>query len=87
MEPVTHTMTDRKQNNDLGFGSLVQQSLEYRRWLRGCSPPAAAPDSRQVGAVCHSQARLHSSTCGCSTDSCGGIQLRQWQPGGTRTLC
>lgn len=86
MEPVTHTTTDRtdrKQNNDLGLGSLVQQSLEYRRWRRGCSPPAAAPDSRQGGAVLPQPG----STCGCSTDSCGGIQLRQWQPGGTRTLC
>jgi hypothetical protein len=35
MEPVTHTMIDREQNNDLGCKSLVQQSLEYRPWLRG----------------------------------------------------
>lgn len=34
MEPVTHTMADRKQNNDLGFGALVQQSLGYRPWLK-----------------------------------------------------
>jgi hypothetical protein len=64
MEPVTHTVTDRKQSNDRGCKSLVQQSLEYRPWLRGWrpqSPPTATADSRQVGAALSLTARLPST--------------------------
>lgn len=51
---VLASVIDRKQNNDLGCISLVQQSLEYRPWLRGWrlqSPPTATADSRQVWAA------------------------------------
>lgn len=85
MEPVTHTVIDRKQSNDRGCKSLVQQSLEYRPWLRGWRPQSHPQPPQTAGRL--GLLSLHSSIRGSSMDSCRGLQLGQWQPVGTRTFC